>query len=71
MASKLPGLKTKIVVALGALGNVSFALQEYVKGLPLDNIINARNIVILNVVLFTLAFWFRSMADVTPPAEAA
>jgi len=61
LASIAPGQKTKIIQFLGLLGNGAVALQGYVSGLPLDKIITSENIIILNVVLFTLGYWFKDI----------
>lgn len=63
VARKAPGIKTKIVAAIGAVASAAATLQEYVSGLPLEHWITANNIVILNVVLFSMAFWFRGLAS--------
>jgi hypothetical protein len=63
VASILPGLKTKAVVALGFLGNTAFVLKDYLSGLPLGSYINLNTLLIANMVLFTLAFWFRGLGD--------
>jgi len=63
VASWAPGVKTKIVAALGALGNAAYTVQQFVIGIPANDIVNARNLVILNLILFTLAFWFRGMGE--------
>jgi hypothetical protein len=60
-----PGVKTFIVTALGLLGNGAAFAQEYVTGIPLDKFATAEQIMIVNVILFTLAFWFRSLANRT------
>lgn len=62
-ASMAPGVKTKIVAALGALGNFAYVAQQYVAGLPLEKFFTATNLLVLNAVLFTLAFWFRGMSE--------
>jgi len=62
-AGVLPGLKTKLTVAAGAIGSTAALIQQYVSGLPLDKIISVDKLLIVNVVLFTLAFWFRQLTD--------
>lgn len=60
----LPGWKTRLTVALGSVGNLAFLAQGYLSGLPLDKLsINPLHLVVANVVLFTLAYWFRSLSD--------
>ena len=63
VASWLPGLKTKITVALGFLGNTAYVLKDYISGLPIGEYFNTTNLLILNMVLFTLAYWFRGLGD--------
>jgi hypothetical protein len=63
VASILPGLKTKLTVLLGFLGNTAFVLKDYLAGLPLGSYINVNTLLIANMVLFTLAFWFRGLGD--------
>lgn len=57
-----PGLKTKIVTGLGAVGSLAALLSEYVAGIPLAQFIGATEALLVTAVLFTLAFWFRSMS---------
>lgn len=61
VASWIPGLKTELVTALGALGSFAAVLQEYVSGLPLSEFMTGTQIAIASGVLFTLAFWFRNI----------
>ncbi len=63
VATWLPGLKVKIVSTLGVIGSVAALLQEYVTGLPLGTLVSPTNLVIANIVLFTLAYWFKRLAD--------
>jgi hypothetical protein len=63
-----PGVKTFLVTALGLLGNGAAAMQEYITGIPLDKFATGLQIMIINMVLFTLAFWFRSLANRAPSA---
>lgn len=65
VASWMPGFKTYTVTALGAVGSAAGILQEYITGLPLDRFMTASQITIATAVLFTLAFWFRRLADKT------
>ena len=60
-----PGLKTKIVAALGAIGSAAALGQDYLTqltGLP-NNVITGTKLSIFTLVCFTLAFWFRGMGD--------
>lgn len=63
MASLMPGLKTKLVTGLGAIGSAAAMLQGYITGLPLDKLLSATQLLVLAFVLFTLAFWFRGLTD--------
>ncbi len=65
IAGFLPGLKTKLTVLLGFAGNAAFVLKDYLSGLSLGDFINPTNLLIANMVLFTLAFWFRGLGDRT------
>ena len=65
VASWLPGLKTKITVGLGFLGNTAYVLKDYLSGLPIGEYVNTTNLLIANMVLFTLAFWFRGLGERT------
>lgn len=62
-ASKIPGLKTKLVALLGGIGSLALLLQEYVAGLPLEKFLTPNKILVVNIVLFTLVFWFRSLTN--------
>lgn len=62
LKGKMPGFKTKLVAGLGALGSLAALLQEYVSGLPLNQLLGVTETLIVSAVLFTLAFWFRGMA---------
>lgn len=62
VASRLPGWKTKIVTALGALGMTAALLQEYISGIPLGEFITSAHLAMVNAGLFTLAFIARTMS---------
>jgi len=59
----MPGLKTFLITALGALGSFAALAQEYVTGVPLDKFLTGTQIAILSAVLFTLAFWARHLTN--------
>lgn len=61
-ASWMPGLKTYLATGLGAVSATAATLQEYVTGLPLDQFMTGTKIAIVSAVLFSLSFWFRSLA---------
>lgn len=63
LAFKMPGLKTKIIMAVGAVGSFAGVLQDYLTGLPLSTFLTATHIAIITGVLFTLGFWARMMTD--------
>lgn len=62
-ASIAPGIKTKLVAGAGAVGSGAAALQQYITGLPLDQIVTAEKAVMISAVLFTLAFWTRHISE--------
>lgn len=63
-ASVAPGVKTQTVAFLGLLGNAAATTQEYFTGLPLDKFVTGTQLLVANVVLFSLAFWFRRLNKV-------
>lgn len=63
VASWLPGAKTKITAAFGALGATAAATQEYVSGLPLNQLVQPRTAMFIAAGLFTLTYWFRRLGD--------
>lgn len=63
VASWLPGMKTKIIAAVGALGMLAALLQDYITGLPLEQFISAPKLAITNAILFTLAYWTKRLSD--------
>ena len=69
VGSIAPGLKTKLVAALGFIGSTAGLLQEFVTGLPLSQLIGATEALLVTSVLFALAFWFRSMRNDTIPSQ--
>ena len=58
-----PSVKTKITVFLGAAGNAAYYLKDYVAGLPLEKMVTVERLMLINAVLFTLAFWFKGMGE--------
>jgi hypothetical protein len=62
-ASWAPGFKTFLLTACGALGSAGALMQEYITQIPLDKLATAQQILIVNVVLFSLAFWGRALAN--------
>lgn len=65
-AEVYPGVKTRVITALGSLGSISVALQGYVSGIPTNKLINAEQLAIVAFVLFTLAYWTRSLSNNEP-----
>ena len=61
--SWMPGWKTHVVTGLGALGSGAAVLQEYVTQLPLATFVNANQLALVTMILFTLAFWFHNMGS--------
>jgi hypothetical protein len=67
----LPATKTKLVAFAGIAYPAALAVQSYVQGLPLDQMIGSKPILIANVVMFSLVFWLRNLNDrVEARAEA-
>lgn len=64
-ASWAPGFKTFLVSAVGALGSVGAATQEYLTGVPLDKFVTAQEALIITTVLFSLTFWARTLTNRT------
>jgi hypothetical protein len=62
VASIAPGIKTKVVTFLGFIGSAAASMQEYITGLPLSDFISHTELLIITGVLFSLAFWFRSLS---------
>ena len=62
-ASWAPGLKTKIVSFLGFVGTAAAYGQEWITGLPLSTFVSGTTINIVTMALFSLAFWFRGLAN--------
>lgn len=58
-----PGVKTKLVAGIGALGGVVLELQEFVSGLPIEQIITGKNLVFFTTGMFVLCFWFKRLSD--------
>lgn len=65
VAKIAPGFKTFIVTALGSLGSLAATLQEYFTGIPLEKFVTGTQALIVTTILFSLAFWFRSMTSKT------
>lgn len=63
VASWLPGMKTKIIAGLGAVGMAAAVLQEYITGLPIESLVTPTKLAMINAGLFTMAYWFKRLAD--------
>lgn len=63
VATWLPGMKTKIVASLGAVGMFSSYMQEYISGLPLDQFVSSKTVALISGGMFTLAYWFKSLGN--------
>lgn len=61
LKGKMPGLKTKVLTAIGAIGMAAGVLQEFVSGLPLSAFLTATHVAIVSAVLFALSFWARML----------
>jgi hypothetical protein len=62
LKERMPGLKTKLVAAAGAISSAAALMQEYITGIPLAQLLGVTEALIVSTVLFTLAFWFRAMS---------
>lgn len=68
---KIPRIKVKLVALTGIAYPAAIAVQSYVQGLPLDQMITPKTLLLLNVGLFTMVFWLRNIGDrVEARAEA-
>lgn len=63
MASWAPGFKTRVATGLGAVGSGAAIAQEYITGMPVNKFVTTEQLGIVTLVLFTLAFWFRGLAN--------
>lgn len=61
-----PGFKTFIITAVGGIGSLAAAFQEYVTGIPLDKFVTETQALIVTTVLFSLAFWARMLTNRAP-----
>lgn len=57
-----PGLKTKVISALGFIGTTAALLQEKITELPLAHFVSDTEIAGITLILFALSFWFRALA---------
>lgn len=58
-----PGLKTKIVTGLGAIGMGATALMDYLQVLPLNQFIETKTLALVSMGLLTLSYWFNGMGQ--------
>lgn len=58
----LPGLKTRLTLAFGAIGSAALALQDEISKLPLGELISAKSLAIANIGLMVVAYWFSNMS---------
>lgn len=63
VATWMPGFKTQLVAMLGIVGSSAEILSEYIQGVPLSNFMTGTQIAVVTLVLFTLTFWFRRLAN--------
>lgn len=66
VASKIPGWKTNITAAIAFVGNAAFAFQSYIQEIPVEFIqkyVTGDTLVIFNLVLLSLIFWFRTLGN--------
>lgn len=62
LKERMPGLKTKLITAIGAVGSAAALLQEYLTGVPLAHLLGVTEALIVSTILFTLAFWARTLS---------
>lgn len=62
LKERMPGLKTKLVTAFGAIGSAAGLMQEYLTGIPLNQLLGVTEALLVSAVLFTLAFWARHLS---------
>jgi len=62
-ASIAPGVKTKTIAVLGALGSFGAVAQEYVTQLPLTTFVTVEKAAIISGCLFTLVFITRTLTN--------
>jgi hypothetical protein len=62
LKARMPGLKTKLLTAMGAIGSAAALMQEYLTGIPLNQLLGVTEALIVSTVLFTLAFWARTLS---------
>ena len=62
-ASWAPGLKTRLAAFLGFIGTAAAYGQEWITGLPLTQFVSGTTVTVATMVLFSLAFWFRGLAN--------
>ena len=63
---QMPGWKTHITAAIAFLGNTAFVLKDYVSQIPvefLQKYITSDTLVVFNLILLSLIFWFRSLGN--------
>lgn len=65
-ATIAPGVKTHTAAGLAFVGNTAFFVKDYVEQLPVEAVtkyITADTLVIANMILISLIFWFRRLAN--------
>lgn len=68
--SWLPGLKTRITTALGAIGMAAVPAYTYITGLPATKYISQETLALTSAGLFTLSYWFSNMGKRVEADEA-
>lgn len=63
VAEQIPGAKTKAVASIGMFGSFAAALQSYLTGIPLDQVVSPKAALLIGVALFALVFWLRRIGD--------
>jgi uncharacterized membrane protein YfcA len=62
VASWFPGFKTRVTLGLAGIGTAAALAQQYVTGLPTNQLIGADTLMYINLGLYTAAYWFNSLS---------
>lgn len=66
MASIAPGVKTHVTAAAIFVGDVAYMFKDYLEQLPIEVLtkhLTADFLIGLNLILVSLIFWFRRLAN--------
>lgn len=70
VAAVTPGIKTKLISALGFVGSSAAMMQQYLTGIPTNKFVTGEQMAIIGVVLFTLVFWLKDIGTRVAAREA-